>query len=332
MKAFSYTRNGAAKEVLKFDHLPDPQPGLGEMRVKIAYSGVNPSDVKRRAGTSNALAFDRAIPNMDGSGIVDLVGPGVDASWAGKRVWLHKTGWERPHGTGAEYAISAPNRAFELPAGTSMEIGAALGVPAMTAHRALFGAGPVAGKTVLVTGGAGLVGFYAIQLAKWRGARVIATVSSDKKAELAKRAGADVIINYRQENVVEQVLLNTDGAGVDHIVEVDFGTNLADSAMMLAPFGVIASYASMGEPKPALPFYELMAKNVTLIPLLVYSMPEQAIADAGADINAWLGTGRAGHHIARRFAFEQLVDAHLAVEAVEIGKVVVSIGGEGVCI
>jgi NADPH2:quinone reductase len=207
-----------------------------------------------------------------------------------------------------------------------MEIGAALGVPAMTAHRALFCAGPIIGKAVLVTGGAGLVGFYAIQLAKWRGAQVIATVSSDKKAELAKRAGADVIINYRQENVVKQVLLNTGGAGVD------FGANLVDSAQMLAPFGVIASYASMGEPKPALPFYELMAKNVTLMPLLVYAMPEQAIADAGADINAWLGTGRAKHHIARRFAFEQLVDAHLAVESVEIGKVVISIGGEAVCV
>ena len=211
-----------------------------------------------------------------------------------------------------------------------MEVGAALGVPAMTAHRALFGAGPIAGKTVLVTGGAGLVGFYAIQLAKWRGAKVITTVSSDQKAELAKRAGADVIINYRKENVVEQVLLSTDSGGVDHIVEVDFGANLTDSARMLAPHGVIASYASMGEPKPALPFYELMGKNVTLMPLLVYSMPEQAIADAGVDINAWLTTGKAEHHIARRFAFEQLVDAHLAVEAVQIGKVVVSIGGEAV--
>ena len=332
MKAFSYTRNGTAKEVLEFADLPDPEPGLGEMRVKIAYSGVNPSDVKRRAGTSNVLAFDRAIPHMDGSGIVDLVGPGVDASWAGKRVWLHKTGWERPHGTGAEYAISAPNRAFSLPAGTSLEIGAALGVPAMTAHRALFCAGTITDKTVLVTGGAGLVGFYAIQLAKWKGAKVITTVSSDEKAALAQRAGADLIINYRQENVVEQVLLRTGGAGVDHIVEVDFGANLAESVQMLGPYGVIASYASMGQPQPALPFYALMAKNATLMPLLVYSMPEPAIAQAGADINAWLATGKAEHHIARRFAFEQLVDAHLAVEAVEIGKVVVCIGGEAVCV
>lgn len=332
MKAFSYTRNGAAKDVLEFGDMPDPQPGTGEMRVKIAYSGVNPSDVKRRAGTSNVLAFERAIPHMDGSGIVDLVGPGVDAAWVGKRVWLHKTGWERPHGTGAECAISAPNRAFELPAGVSMQIGAALGVPAMTAHRALFCAGPITGKTVLVTGGAGLVGFYAIQLAKWKGARVITTVSSDKKAELAQRAGADIIINYRKEKVVGQVLLSTGGAGVDHIVEVDFGANLADSVQMLAPHGVIASYASMGAATPALPFYDLMGKNVTLMPLLVYCMPEQAIAEAGADINAWLGTGKAEHHIAKRFAFGQLVDAHLAVEAVEIGKVLVSIGGEAVCI
>ena len=332
MKAVSYSRHGAAKEVLEFGHLPDPQPGIGEMRVKIAYSGVNPSDVKRRAGTSTVLAFDRAIPNMDGSGIVDLVGPGVDVSWVGKRVWLHKTGWERPHGTGAEYAISAPNRAFELPQGTSMEVGAALGVPAMTAHRALFCAGPVAGKTVLVTGGAGLVGFYAIQLAKWAGAKVITTISSREKAELAQRAGADIIINYREENVVERVLLSNDRTGVDHIVDVDFGANLPDSVLMLANSGVIASYASMGTPKPILPFYELMRKNATLMPFLVYSMPENAITDAGAAVNAWLGTGTAQHNITKQFALEELADAHLAVEAVEVGKVVISVGGETVSI
>lgn len=332
MKAVSYTRNGPAKEVLEFGDLPDPQPGAGEMRVKIAYSGVNPSDVKRRAGTSNVLAFDRAIPNMDGSGIVDLVGPGVDAAWVGKRVWLHKTGWERPHGTGAEYAISAPNRAFELPDETSMETGAALGVPAMTAHRALFGAGPITGKTVLVTGGAGLVGFYAIQLAKWGGAQVITTISSKEKAELARRAGADVIINYREENVVERVLQRTARVGVDHIVDVDFGANLANSVQMLANQGVIASYASMGAPQPILPFYELMWKNATLMPFLVYSMPEKAIADAGAAINTWLASGKAEYNITKRFALKDLAEAHLAVEAVDIGKVVISVGGEGVCI
>jgi NADPH2:quinone reductase len=333
MKAASYTRNGAAREVLEYGTLPDPEPAAHEMRVKVAFSGINPSDVKRRSGASNVLAFDRAIPNMDGSGIVDRVGDAVDRDWIGKRVWLHKTGWERPYGTAAEYAISAPDRAFELPSVVSFEAGAALGVPAMTAHRALFCDGPLDGKTVLVTGGAGLVGFYAIQLAKWAGAaRVISTVSSAQKADLAKLAGAHTIVNYRTENTVEAVLQATGGKGVDHIVEVDFGANLADTLRLIAPYGVVSAYASAAVPNPAIPFRELMAKNVKLVPFLVYSMAPDAIAAAGRDVNAWLAAGKARHNIAKRFSLEQLADAHLAVEAGEVGKVVVEVAGENLAL
>lgn len=326
MRAVWYERNGPAREVLVEGDMPDPEPGAGELRVRIACSGINPSDVKRRAGFNQPpLAWPRAIPGMDGAGVVDRVGTGVDAAWLGRRVWLHSTAIGRAFGTCAGYALTVPSRCFELPAGTAMAEGAALGVPAMTAHRALFAGGPIAGQSVLVTGGAGAVGFYAIQLAVWGGARVIATVSSAAKAEVARRAGAEVVVDYRREDVVAAVRAFTGGAGVARVVEVDFGANLAVSLAAVADHGCIAAYASMGEPKPALPFYDLSRRNVTVMPFLVYAMPAAAIALAGRDVNAWLGTGRAVHQVGARFALAHTVDAHLAVEAGALGKVVVEV-------
>src|SRR3954470_12538678 len=211
MRAVWYEKLGPAHEVLKAGEMPDPQPGPGEVRVRIAYSGVNPSDVKRRAGASVAsMPFPRVIPDMDGSGVIDRVGAGVEEKRIGERVWLHSTQWKRPYGTAAEYAVTPSERAVPLPKNIAMEAAASLGVPAMTAHRAVFGHGSVTGRTVLVTGGAGAVGFYAIQLAKWAGGRVIATVSGGDKAALAKKAGADVVVNYKAGKVEEPV---------DHIVE-----------------------------------------------------------------------------------------------------------------
>jgi len=330
MKAVWYERLGAAREVLTYGVMPDPEPGVGELRVKIAFSGVNPSDVKRRAGSSGAIPFPRVIPDMDGSGVIDKVGAGVDARRIGERVWLHSTAWKRPFGTAAEYAVTLPERAYPLPAGTPLSVGAGLGVPAITAHRAVFGLGPVQGRTVLVTGGAGAVGFYAIQLAKWGGARVLATVSSTEKAAVATRAGADEVINYKSEDVAARVLAATGGAGVDHVVEVDFGANLATTLALIKTGGSIATYASMGAPQPVLPFYQIMPKNLTVLWVLVYDMPAQAMVEAARDVNSWLASGRAVHQIARTFPLEALVDAHLAVESgQEIGKVIVAVGGEG---
>jgi NADPH2:quinone reductase len=330
VKAVWYERNGAAREVLQYGDMADPLPGQGEVRVAIGFSGINPSDVKRRAGFNQPpLVHARAIPNMDGAGVIDLVGTGVDPARIGQRVWLHSTAHQRPFGTAAQYAVTPAARAFALPPGICLDVGAGLGVPAMTAHRAVFGAGPVTGKTLLVTGGAGAVGFYAIQLAKWGGARVLATVSGDEKSAVAKRAGADVVINYRGENVAERVLGITAGAGVEHIVDVDFGANLATSLAVIADNGVIATYASMGAPQPALPAYTLTRKNLTIMGVLVYSMPQAAMDAAGADVNAWLASGRAVHNIAGRFPLERSADAHLAVESGSVvGKVVVEVGGE----
>jgi NADPH2:quinone reductase len=209
----------------------------------------------------------------------------------------------------------------------SFEVGAGLGVPAMTAHRAVFGLGPVRGKTVLVTGGAGAVGFYAIQLAKWGGARVVTTVSGAEKAAEAKRAGADHVVNYRTENVAERVMALTEGAGVDHVVDVDFGANVATTLAVLKPNGSITTYASMTKPEPAIPFYPMMFKNVRLLWVFVYEMPQEAMTEAGRDVNAWLASGAAAHPRHRVFPLDRLADAHVAVEEGAIGKVIVGVEG-----
>ena len=329
MRAVWYERLGPAHEVLAVGTMPDPDPGSGEVRVRIAYSGVNPSDVKRRAGTTAAtMPFPRVIPDMDGSGIIDRVGPGVDAKRIGERVWLHSTQWKRPFGTAADYAVTPSHRAIRLPNGVTFAAGASLGVPAMTAHRAVFGLGPVTGKTVLVTGGAGAVGFYAIQLAKWAGARVIATVSSPEKAELARQARADAVINYKSENVPERVMALTGMAGVDHIVEVDFGANIQATLGSLKDNGSITTYASMGKPDPAIPFYALMFKNSRLTWVFVYDMPQSAIDDATREVNAWLSSGTVVLPPFKTFPLERLAEAHVAVEKGAIGKVLVECGGE----
>jgi NADPH2:quinone reductase len=332
MKAVWYERNGAAKDVLTLGEMADPEPGPGEIRVKIGYSGVNPSDVKRRmgaGGVNGPMQYPRVIPNMDGSGTIDRVGAGVDAKRIGERVWLHSTMWKRPFGTAAQYAVTPAERAYPLPANTPLSVGAGLGVPAMTAHRAVFGLGPVKGKTVLVTGGAGAVGFYAIQLAKWGGAKVIATVSSADKAAVAKKAGADGVINYKTENVAERAIGLNNGERIDHVVEVDFGANLPTTLNLIKNAGTLATYASMGNAQPVIPFYQVMPTNLVVQWVFVYDMPLQAMLDASRDVNAWLAGGTAVHQIARSFPLAQMAEAHLAVESgQEIGKVIAEVGGE----
>jgi len=331
MRAVWYEKLGPAPEVLTAGTMPDPEPGPGEVRVRIAFSGVNPSDVKRRAGTRDAaMPFPRVIPDMDGSGIIDRAGPGVDAKRVGERVWLHSTQWKRPFGTAADYAVTPAHRAIRLPEGIGFAAGASLGVPAMTAHRAVFGQGSVTGKTVLVTGGAGAVGFYAIQLARWAGARVIATVSGAEKGELARKGHADAVIDYKSENVPERVMALTRGTGVDHVVDVDFGANLQATLASIRDNGSISTYASMGRPEPAIPFYALMFKNIRLAWVFVYDMAQSAIDDATRDVNAWLSGVTAVLPPFRTFPLERLAEAHLAVEKGTVGKVLVECGGEGV--
>ena len=323
MYAAWYEKNGPAAEVLKLGELPDPVPAPGEVRVRLHASAVNPSDVKARGG-SRKIAWERIIPNSDGAGIIDRVGAGVDPSRIGEHVWTYNAQWERPYGTSAQYVALPAALAVPLPEAQSFEQGACLGIPAMTAHRCLFADGPLDAKTVLVTGGAGVVGHYAIQLAKWARARVVATVSSPAKAAHARAAGADVVIDYRNENVVERIRASV--GAVDRVCDVDFGKNLPVTLQVLRPNGVIAGYASTGDAKPALPFYDLFRLNPVLRPVLVYTMSDSAKAQAHADIARWLKEGKPIFAIAERFPLSEIIKAHLAVERGEkIGHVVLTI-------
>jgi NADPH:quinone reductase len=312
MRAVFYERQGPAHEVLRVGEVPLPEPGQGEVRVKVHASGVNPSDTYGRSGRFGGMSFPRVIPHQDGAGVIEAVGPGVAAERVGDRVWVFEATWNRAGGTAAEYSVIPQERAVSLPQGMSFTEGACVGVPVLTAHRAVFAAGPISGKTVLVTGGAGSVGRYAVQWAKWGGAQsVLATVSSDQKARLAEEAGADQVINYRQEDVAERIKQTV--GKVDHIAEVDFGGNLPTSLAVLKPNGSLAGYASRGNQEPAVPFRSLMSLNATVHAILVYSMPEQAKQAAIEDLAR--AAGQLRHNVAATYSLEQTADAHAAVEA-----------------
>jgi len=323
MLAAWYEKNGAAAAVMKIGELPDPQPGPGEVRVRLHASAVNPSDVKARAG-SRPIRWPKLVPNSDGAGVIDKVGPGVKSHRVGDRVWTFNGQWDRPFGTSAQMIALPAALAVSLPEPLTWEQGACLGIPVMTAHRCLFADGPIAGKVVLVTGGAGVVAHYAIQLAKWAGAKVITTVSSDAKAAHARAAGADIVVNYRNENMAERI--NAATGGVDHVVDVDFGKNLPVTAKILKPNGVVASYASSGDLEPKFPYRDLFALNPTIRPVLVYTMPDSAKSQAHADIARWLKEAKPIFAIAGRYALRDVVNAHLAVErGAKIGHVILTI-------
>ena len=326
MKAVWYEGNGGA-DILEYGEMPDPRPGSGEVRVRVVTSGVNPSDWKRRQGLTNRTEFPRVIPNQDGAGLIDAVGSGVNQSRIGERVWLFESQFGRPFGTGAEYTVQPSGHAVRLPDNTEFAAAAGLGVPAMTAHRCVFSDGPVTGKTVLVTGGAGAVGHYAVQLAKLGGAEVISTVSSDEKAQIAREAGAGHTINYREGDTSEKIMDLTGGAGVDLVVEVDMAANFAVSQQVLKRSGVLAVYAAGSAQAPSVPL-KFNSSNVTVRMVLVYDMPEPAKAAAIADITSWLEQGKLAPFAGPHFSLEQLKDAHLAVEHAVIGKVVVDVSPE----
>ena len=323
MRAVWYERNGTA-EVLHLGEMPDPMPGPGEVRVRIITSGINPSDWKRRQGLTRRIEFPRVIPHQDGAGVIDRVGPGVPASRLGERVWLYQSQIGRPCGTAAEYTVQPAERAVPLPPNTSFAEGAGLGVPAMTAHRCVCADGPVSGKTVLVTGGAGAVAHYAIQLTKLYGARVISTVSSAQKAQIALAAGADHTINYRTEDTAKRIMDITGSAGVDHIIEVDFAGNFHVSRDILRSNGVHAVYAAGVAPQPPVPL-QFKASNITVRFVLVYDMPEPAKQAAVAAITRLLEGGKLRHHLGLRFSLESAMQAHQAVEGGAIGKVVLEV-------
>lgn len=325
MQAAWYEKNGAARDVLHYGEQPDPLPAKGEVRVRLRASAVNPSDVKARAG-SRPVIPPRVIPDSDGAGTIDRVGPGVSRRRLKQRVWVHNAQWQRPFGTAAQFIAVPVAQTAPLPAGRSWAQGACLGIPVMTAHRCLFADGPIRGANVLVTGGAGVVGHYAVQLARWAGARVIATVSSEEKAARALDAGAHGVVNYRNDDVAARVRELTGGTGVDRVVDVEFGANLPAYAQALRAGAVVSTYASMKKSEPTLPFYDLMRLNVTVRLVFVYTMPQAAKRRAIADIARWLARGRPQFEIAARFPLSEVVAAHEMVEAGnKIGHVILDI-------
>ena len=325
MKAAWHERTGAAPDVLTFGDMPTPLAGPGEVRVRLEASGVNPADVGRRAGSYRAMEFPRVIPNSDGAGIVDQVGDGVARLSIGQRVWLYngqRNG--RAFGTAAEYITLAEHLVTPLPDDVSFAAGATLGIPCMTAWCCLFGDGPIAGQTVLVTGGAGAVGHYAVQLAKWGGARVIATVSSALKAEQARIAGADLVIDYKTEDVAAKAMAFTEQRGVNRVVDVDFGGNIATTLKMMAVNSTIAVYATNGNRSPVIPMRDLMEKCIALRALALFALPSAPLAAAQADISKWLAAAPRIHNIAAQFALSETAQAHLAVEkGNKLGTVIV---------
>jgi NADPH2:quinone reductase len=325
MKAVWYERTGAAPDVLSFGDMPTPVAGSGEVRVRLEASGVNPADAGRRAGSYRPMEYPRVIPYSDGAGIVDQIGDGVTRLQVGQRVWLYngqRNG--RAFGTAAEYIALAEHLVTPLPDNVSFAAGATLGIPCMTAWCCLFGDGPIVGQTVLVTGGAGAVGHYAVQLAKWGGARVIATVSSSAKAEQARLAGADLVIDYKTEDVLARTIVFTGQRGVNRVVDVDFGGNIATTLKLMAMNSTIAVYATNGNRNPVIPMRELMEKCIALRPLVLFALPPSVLAAAQADISKWLAAGARIHNIAAQFALSETAQAHLAVEKGDkLGTVIV---------
>ncbi len=315
MKAVWYEKQGEARDVLQYGDRAMPEPERGEVRVRLHTSAVNPSDVKKRAGAQPA-GFENGfvIPHSDGAGVIDAVGEGVPEQQCGQRVWVYQAQFARNCGTAAQYVTLPSAMAPALPDNTGFDVGACIGIPIMTAHRCVHNAGNLTGKYVLVTGASGRVGYYAAQWAKLAGAYVIATAGSNARCRIARQTNADTVLNYRQDNLIDEINRVTDGAGVDHIVDVEFGVNAKTSATLLNNNGTISTYSSSLAPEPVIPFYPLMFKNISLNMVLVYNMPEQAKQQAIDDIYHTLEQGLLRHRIAETWPLGEIASAHESIE------------------
>jgi NADPH:quinone reductase len=321
MKAALYRRMGPAAEVLRVEEIERPQPGPGEVLVRVRASGVNPTDYKARAGMTPRPIDGFQIPHMDGAGIIEAVGPGVDPGRVGERVWLWLAAAGRRWGTAAEWTVVPERHASPLPDGASFELGASIGVPAMTAHYSLFSDGPVTGQTVLVAGGAGAVGHFAIELAKRAGARVITTVSSAEKAALAEKAGADLVVNYRAADAAQQI--RAFAAHVDRVIEVALGANLALDLAVARAGTMVVTYAAEAA-DPVLPVRACMTANVILRFVLLYGVASAAMDQAAADITIALAAGDLTGLPVHKYPLDNIAAAHEAAEAGVLGKIIVT--------
>jgi NADPH:quinone reductase len=327
MRAALYRSSGPAAEVLTVEDIERPEPGPGEVLVRVHASGVNPTDFKTRSGATGRPVDGFQVPHQDGAGVIEAVGAGVDPTRVGERVWLWLAAFGRRWGTAAEWTVVPARLAVAMPPGVSFELGASLGVPAMTAHYCLYADGPIDGQTVLVAGGAGAVGHFAIELSKRAGLRVIATVSGPEKAALAEQAGADLVVNYRSADAAEQIRAFAP-AGVDRIVEVALGANLALDLAVAHAGTTIVTYAAEAE-NPVLPVRACMAANVVLRFILLYGIAAAALDQAAADVTAALADGALTELPVHRFALDDIVAAHEAAESGTMGKVIVVPDGRG---
>ncbi len=311
MQAAWYSALGPAREVLTVGEMEMPSPGADEVLIKLSSSGINPSDVKKRGGwLGGKLEYDRTVPHSDGAGTIEAVGENVLSSRVGERVWVFNAQRGRSLGTAAEYIALDSKQAVHLPDNVEFAAGACLGIPACTAHYAVFWQGPVAGKSVLVQGGAGAVGQYAIQFAVLSGAKVIATVSSPEKADMALQAGAIATIDYKREDVAARTDELTDGAGVDLIVEVDFGANFETDTAILKPRGIISTYSSSRVPRFDFNYYALGYKGARVTFVQAYLLTEGERDAAIADINRLMESGVLRHDTRHRFPLNRIAEAH----------------------
>ena len=332
MRAAWYERQGSAADVLVVGEMPAPAPDEGEVRIRVAASGINPGDVKKRDDTFGmGMPYPRVIPHSDGAGVIDQVGEGVPASRLAERVWCFGAQSYRPFGTAAEYVVVPAAQAVSLPDSVSFEQGACLGIPGITAHRAVHVGGPVEGRVVLVQGGAGAVGQCAGALARRADAEVIVTVRSERDASTAVRAGAHHVVDTTgidPEAVVERVRVHAPD-GVDHIVEVAFDCNIRMDESLLRIGGSVAAYAT-GDPNPAIPFWTLLFKNARLFLLGSDDFPAEAKLEATRAVNEALVGGWPGFEIGARFPLEAIADAHRTLEGGRVsGRVVVSLLSSG---
>ena len=337
MRAIVYRDNGDP-DVLQLVDRDQPAPGTGEVRVRVAVSGVNPTDWKTRSGATNPNRFAEVVPHLDGAGVIDAVGAGVDPSRVGQRVWLFMAAAGRPTGTAAEFTVVPAGQAVPLPDDAGFDLGASLGVPALTAHRTLTVAedgprrlrpGSLDGKVVLAAGGAGAVGHAVIQLARWAGATVISTISGPEKARLATAAGAHHVINYRDGDPAGEIRAVAQG-GVDIVAEVALGANLSLDLGVLRTRGTIATYANDGGKPVELDVRQNMTLNTRLQFLVLYTVGPQALAAAAEDVEAAVRDGALPvgeeHGLPlNRFPLERAADAHRAVESGTTGKVLLDV-------
>ena len=327
MKACWFDAFGSAQDVLKQGDWPTPEPGPGEVLVQLHTTGVNPSDVKKRAGAfPDLLEAGPVIPHSDGAGVITAVGEGVSPPRLGERVFVYQAQYGRQLGTAAETVALDSARAPVLPDNASFEVGACIGIPIMTAHRCVFADGPVADQLILITGGAGRVGYYAVQWAHRAGARVIATASNERDAAVCREAGAEWMVNHREPQWGQAVLDLTGGQQVDRVIDVEFGANLPELLKCVRIGATIATYSSTVVAEPTLPFRTMMFMDLTVRMIIVYAMPEEAKAQAVVDTQTALTEGGLQHRVAEILPFDQMARAHEIIEEGSVrGCVVVTI-------